>query len=59
MVSTELSWQMYSMLIFLFLRKDEILDAEVVERMAHEHSSEVTVRNSGSVRLVDPNLVLH
>lgn len=50
---------MYSMLIFLFLRKDEILDAEVVERMAHEHSSEVTVRNSGSVRLVDPNLVLH
>lgn len=58
MVSTELSWQMYRMLIFLFLRKDEILDAKVVERMAHEHSSEVAVRNSGSVRLVDPNLVL-
>lgn len=58
MVSTELSWQMYSMLIFLFLRKDEILDAEVVERMAHEHSSEVAVRKCGSVRLVDPNLVL-
>lgn len=48
---------MYSMLIFL-LRKDEILDAEVVERMAHEHSSEVAVRKCGSVRLVDPNLVL-
>lgn len=49
---------MYSMLIFCSLKKDEIPDAEVVERMALEHSSEVAVRNNVSVRLVDPNLFL-
>lgn len=41
--------------IFCSLKKDEILDAEVVERIILEHSSEKAVRNNGPVRLVGPN----